>query len=86
MKRTDIDLTGAAAFRFDLKTVTVLLMLAFTWWDGRAQEEKRAAVQDVQNRTTSDALAELKRLTTAQQYSIEAIRVTMAENGIKIKQ
>lgn len=83
VRKTDIDLTGG--FRLDLKTGLVLLALAFQWWDGREQANRQAAIQEIQNRSTTDALTELKRLTTTQQYSIETIRVAMAENGIKVK-
>ena len=68
----DIDLTGF--YRFDLKTIVLLLAFAGQWYDAR----NAASI-------TKDTLAELKRQQAVQQYEIASIKLALAENGIKFK-
>lgn len=95
MPQSDFDL-AAGRFKLDLRTGLLLLALAGSWYDGRQQQreqaiqekadrEKQAAVDQVQAKLVSDSLAEVKRLQTAQAYDISQIKVTLAENGIKVK-
>lgn len=93
---SDFDL-AAGRFRFDLKTFLVLLALVGSWYDGRQQQreqaiqeradrEKQSAIDQVQARQVTDTLAEVKRLQTAQAYDISQIKVTLAENGIRVRE
>ncbi len=79
----DVDLAGG--FRLDLKTGLLLGALLWSWWDQRGQADKRAAVEEVRSSSVSETLSELKRLQAVQQYDISAIKLTLAENGIKVK-
>lgn len=94
--QNDFDL-GAGRFRLDLKTGLLLLALAGSWYDGRQQQreqaiqeradrEKQSAIDQVQAKTVTDTLAEVKRLQTAQAYDISQIKVTLAENGIRVRE
>lgn len=84
MPRTPFDLANDRV-TLDLRTGLVLLALLFQWWDGRAQDRQQAEIQRIQAEATTKQLSEMKGLQVAQQYSIESIKVALAENGIKIK-
>lgn len=80
----DINLT-AGYFRLNLGTILVLLGLIGSWYDSRTQAERRDAVQQVRSEAVTETLAEMKRLQALQQYDINSIKLTLAENGIKVK-
>lgn len=80
----DFDLTSGG-FRLDLKTGLLLVALAAQWWDNRAQADKQAAIQEVQNKAVQDTLSEVKRLQSVQQYDVSGIKIALAERGIRIK-
>lgn len=82
-RSSDVDLAGG--FRLDLKTGLLLGALLWSWWDQRGQADKRAAVEEVRSSTVSETLGELKRLQAVQSYDISSIKLTLAENGIKVK-
>lgn len=82
-KISDIDLAGG--FRLDLKTGVLLLALAAQWWDQRAQSERRAELEIMRSESVKESLTEVKQLQKVQQYDISAIKLALAEAGIKIK-
>lgn len=79
----DVDLTGA--YRMDLKTLAVLLALGAQWWDGRAQAQRQAELQQIRDTATRETLAEMKRLQQLQQYDVNNIILALAEAGINVK-
>lgn len=95
-RQSDFDL-AAGRFKLDLRTILLLAALLGSWYDGRQQQreqaiqeradrEKQAAIDQVQARQVTDTLAEVKRLQTAQAYDISQIKVTLAENGIRVRE
>lgn len=83
-KIRDMDISGGA-FRINLGHIVLLAGLLFTWWDGRAQEQKAIAVEQARSEYTRAAFDEMKRLQMIQQYDINTIKLALAESGIKVK-
>lgn len=80
----DFDVSNGA-FRLNLGHILLLLGLAFSWWDGRAQEQKAMAVEAARSEYTRSILDDMRRLQNLQQYDINTIKMALAENGIKVK-
>lgn len=80
---SDVDLTGF--YRFDAKTIVLLLALAAQWWDGRAQANQEAALQRLRDEQTQSTLREMRQLQNLQQIDLGDIRLALAEAGIKVK-
>lgn len=79
----EVDLTGF--YRFDMKTIVLLLALAAQWWDGRAQANQEAALQQLRDEQTQATLKEMKALQNLQRLDMESVRIALAEAGIKVK-
>lgn len=79
----DLDLTGF--YRFDMKTIVLLLALGAQWWDSRAQADREAALQQLRDEQTQATLKEMKALQNLQRLDMESVRIALAEAGIKVK-
>lgn len=76
IQRSEIDLTGF--YRFDLKTIAVLLTLAGLWYDNRNQQNQRAAVDEVRQEYNAAALAEQKQLIKLLQADLSLVQRDVA--------
>lgn len=79
----EVDLTGF--YRFDMKTIVLLLALGAQWWDSRAQANQEAALQRLRDEQTQATLKEMKALQNLQRLDMESVRIALAEAGIKVK-
>lgn len=68
-RQREVDLT--APFRFDLRTLAVLLALAGAWYDQRTQTS-----------FIKEQLSEMKREQRLQQYEFGQLKLTLAARGI----
>jgi hypothetical protein len=80
MKRpltSEIDLTGF--YRMDLKTLVMVILLAGSWYDSRAQEQRRTAVDQERQQQTAQALNEQKSLIKILQLDVTNLQLELAK-------
>lgn len=82
--RHDFDL-ASGGFRLDLRTLVLLLAFIGAWYDQRSLAERRDAISEIRAEQVSKTLSDMQGLQKLQQYDIGAIKLALAEAGIRIK-
>jgi len=82
--RHEFDL-ASGAFKLDLRTLVLLLAFVGAWYDQRSLAERRDAIAELRAEQTNKTLASMEAAQKLQQYDIGAIKLALAEAGIRVK-